>query len=73
MPVHTLEEVAKHNQENDCWVILNDSVYDVTEFMHVHPGLSASAPTHSSRDAVWRREVGGLPKVMGRVNATPEC
>ena len=27
----TLEEVAKHNKPDDCWVILNGRAYDVTE------------------------------------------
>jgi len=31
-------EVSYHNKLNDCWVILNGSVYDMTKFMHIHPG-----------------------------------
>eukprot|EP01024_Parvocaulis_polyphysoides_P063984 TRINITY_DN7420_c0_g4_i2.p1 TRINITY_DN7420_c0_g4~~TRINITY_DN7420_c0_g4_i2.p1 ORF type:complete len:523 (-),score=68.23 TRINITY_DN7420_c0_g4_i2:1004-2470(-) len=34
----TLTDVAKHNQPDDCWIIVNDKVYDVTEFVQKHPG-----------------------------------
>lgn len=34
----TRKQVAVHNTEESCWVIHNDNVYDVTEFMEDHPG-----------------------------------
>jgi cytochrome b involved in lipid metabolism len=34
----TVEEVQKHNQRNDCWLIINDAVYDVTNYAQFHPG-----------------------------------
>ncbi|KAG9042290.1 Cytochrome b2, mitochondrial precursor [Serendipita sp. 407] len=32
------EEVKRHNTAESCWVIINGIVYDVTEFLDVHPG-----------------------------------
>jgi len=34
----TAEEVAKHASESDCWVIVGDDVYEVTNFLTDHPG-----------------------------------
>lgn len=34
----TKTEVAKHASENDCWTIINGSVYDITSYIPRHPG-----------------------------------
>ena len=34
------DEIAKHNNDKDCWVIIHGRAYDVTEFMPEHPGIS---------------------------------
>ncbi len=33
---YTESDVAKHNTESDCWVIFNNSVYDITEYVELH-------------------------------------
>lgn len=33
-------EIAKHNSEKSCWVIIHKKAYDVTEFLSNHPGGS---------------------------------
>ncbi len=34
----TVAEVALHKKMNDCWIIINNKVYDVGSFLEEHPG-----------------------------------
>lgn len=35
---YTWADVAKHNTEEDLWVVIKDSVYDLTSYTSEHPG-----------------------------------
>jgi cytochrome b involved in lipid metabolism len=37
----TMAEVAKHADQNSCWMVIDSNVYDVTSFISGHPGGSA--------------------------------
>jgi len=32
------QQIRKHNQKKDCWIVIDGSVYDVTEWIPNHPG-----------------------------------
>jgi L-lactate dehydrogenase (cytochrome) len=34
----SLEEVAKHNKQEDCWVVIHGRVFDLSKFLQEHPG-----------------------------------
>ncbi|BAF09499.1 cytochrome b5 [Oryza sativa Japonica Group] len=36
--VYSFQEVSKHNDRKDCWLIIAGKVYDVSPFMEEHPG-----------------------------------
>ena len=37
----TREEIEKHRSHDDCWLVINDNVYDATSVLDWHPGGSA--------------------------------
>jgi len=48
---YTMEEVAKHNTDKDCWVAVNGQVLDVTNFLDDHPGGKMAIMTFAGKDA----------------------
>ncbi len=41
VPTYTLSDVAAHNKSNDCWMVVNNKVYNATSYISSHPGGSA--------------------------------
>lgn len=35
---YTLDDVAKHATQDDCWTAIDGVVYDLTKFVSAHPG-----------------------------------
>ncbi|XP_037927340.1 cytochrome b5 [Teleopsis dalmanni] len=51
LPEISLQEVAMHDDYDDCWIIIYDRVYDVTKFLYMHPGGEDVIMDHAGRDA----------------------
>jgi nitrate reductase (NAD(P)H) len=49
--VFTLAEVEKHTSIDDCWIIVDNDVYDVTPYMKDHPGGSVPILLYAGKDA----------------------
>lgn len=43
--------VRRHDQEGDCWVIIREEVYNVSELLDSHPGGSYAIFQHGGTDA----------------------
>merc|ERR1712100_564655 len=63
---YTVEEVAKHNTKNDCWVILDGKVLDVTSFLSEHPGGELAILTFAGKDATEEFNMIHPPDVIGK-------
>ena len=62
-------EVAKHNKKNDCWVIVDGQVLDVTNFLPDHPGGEKAILLYAGRDATEEFNMLHDPKVIPRYAA----
>jgi len=61
---YTLEDVAKHNKESDCWCVVNGQVLDVTQFLPDHPGGKKAILLYAGRDATEEFNMLHKPDVV---------
>merc|ERR1711937_799400 len=61
---YTMEEVAKHTSENDCWVVLHGRVLNVTNFLKEHPGGMLAIMTFAGKDATEEFDMIHPPDVI---------
>jgi predicted heme/steroid binding protein len=62
----SVEEVAKHNSKSSCWVILDDRVLDVTDFLKDHPGGELAILTFAGKDATEEFNMIHPPDVVDK-------
>lgn len=48
---YTLEEVAKHNTIDDCWLVAHGMVFDVTSFLTEHPAGISTIMRHAGQES----------------------
>jgi len=46
----TLEKVAVHNTQADCWMVISGAVYNFSPFLAAHPGGAASMVPYCGKD-----------------------
>ena len=49
------DEIKRHNKKDDCWVVVDGVVYDMTDFLDDHPGGKRLPVKHSGKDVteIW--------------------
>merc|ERR1719231_1336382 len=66
-----MESVATHTSKDDCWVVLNGQVLDVTKFLGSHPGGELAILTFAGKDASEEFNMIHPPDVIGKY--APDC
>ena len=61
---YTMADVEKHNTEQDCWVVVNGQVLDVTKFLPDHPGGVLAIVTFAGKDATEEFNMVHPPDVI---------
>jgi L-lactate dehydrogenase (cytochrome) len=50
----SVEEISRHNTPEDCWIVVDGKVWDITEFAPEHPGGGESIHTSITYHALYR-------------------
>ncbi|KAL2260218.1 hypothetical protein VTK26DRAFT_5856 [Humicola hyalothermophila] len=45
----TREEIEKHDKEDDCWIVVDNKVFDVTSVLAWHPGGKSAIMAHAGK------------------------
>ncbi|KAK7283264.1 hypothetical protein RIF29_12671 [Crotalaria pallida] len=68
--VFTLSQVAQHNSNKDCWLVINGRVLDVTKFLEEHPGGEDVILELAGKDAT--KEFDAIGHSKGAQNMLPK-
>jgi len=61
-----MDEVAKHNTKDSCWLVISGKVYDITSFLPDHPGGKKAPIMVSGGDATEEFEMLHKPEVLDK-------
>lgn len=64
-----VKEVMLHDNANDCWIVLNGEVYDVSSFIGKHPGGAARLLEVAGKDATAKFLQVHSPEVLERMKS----
>lgn len=51
LPMHTWEEIKKHTAKNDSWLVIDNKVYNITNWARKHPGGGRLIGHYAGEDA----------------------
>ena len=63
MKIYTINEVRMHNREDDCWIIIENDVYNLTEFLYKHPGGKNVLFENAGKDVTENFEAQGHSEI----------
>jgi cytochrome b involved in lipid metabolism len=56
---YTLEQIARHDSLDDCWMAIRGEVYDFTDYVPHHPTRPRVLEPYCGTDATWGMETKG--------------
>jgi cytochrome b involved in lipid metabolism len=56
---YTMDDIGKHNNKGDCWFVVNDKVFDVSNFIAKHPGGEKDILNNCGKNATKAFETHG--------------
>ncbi|XP_022997294.1 cytochrome b5 [Cucurbita maxima] len=60
--LYSIEEISRHSSNDDCWIIIDGKVYDLTSYLDEHPGGDDVIIAATGRDATDDFEDAGHSK-----------
>jgi len=54
-----MTEISKHNNVNDCWLLINNKIYDVTSFISSHLGNSQTILVNCGKESTQQFDSRG--------------
>jgi L-lactate dehydrogenase (cytochrome) len=69
----SMEEVAKHNRADDCWLVLHGKAYDLSKFHEAHPGGSKIITNNAGKDATAHFSMIHPPDIMNKLLEPSDC
>ncbi|KGN47656.1 cytochrome b5 [Cucumis sativus] len=60
--LYSIQEVSQHSSNDDCWIIIDGKVYDLTSYLDEHPGGDDVIVAATGRDATDDFEDAGHSK-----------
>nr|CAG8537141.1 7131_t:CDS:1 [Entrophospora candida] len=73
MKLLSAKEVAKHNKQDDCWVIIHNKVYDLTNFLPEHPGGIKVILKQAGKDATEAFDPVHPPDIIDKYLKPEAC
>ncbi|XP_061991970.1 cytochrome b5 [Rosa rugosa] len=60
--LYTMQEASQHNTKDDCWIVVDGKVYDVSTYLDDHPGGDDVILATTGKDATDDFEDAGHSK-----------
>ncbi|PYH34394.1 FMN-dependent alpha-hydroxy acid dehydrogenase [Aspergillus neoniger CBS 115656] len=65
------QQISEHKTPDDCWIVVDNQVWDVTDFLEEHPGGSSIILKYAGRDATKAYSEVHAPSVI-KSHLSPE-